>query len=84
MLAGSADGFTHFGGCFGSKERRQSLQTARHVLVHAAAVLQHPMVTDGGSQHGVPRTVFQQQIISLDVDHAWHMFVPATSFVGQS
>ena len=49
------------------------------MLVNAAAVLEHAVVADAGAQQGVPGAVLQQQVISLDVNDAWHVLVPATS-----
>jgi len=46
------------------------------VPVDTLTVLHHAMVADFRAQHGVPGPVLQQQIIPLDVDHSWHMFVP--------
>ena len=79
-LAGSlADGFTQLGDRLGGKEGRQGFQAAGHVLVDAAAVLHHAVVTHRGAQHGVPGPVLQQQIIPLDVYHSRNVLVPVAA-----
>ena len=79
-LAGRlADGFTQVGDGLGMEEGGQGFQAARHVLVDAAAVLHHAVVSHRGAQHGVPRPVLQQQIIPLDVDHTRNMLVPVAA-----
>ena len=77
MLGQLADSLTQFGDRLGGKEGREGIQAARHVFVDALGVLHHSVVAHTGSQHGVPGPVLQQQAIRLDVDHSWHMLVPA-------
>lgn len=78
-LGSLADGVTQLGDRLGGEEGRQGFQAARHVLVDAAAVLHHAVVTYAGTQHGVPGPVLQQQVIPPDVNHSWNMLVPATA-----
>ncbi len=67
-----------------SKEGQMGLQATRHVLVDAHAVLSHAVVSHAGAQHGVPGPVFQQQAVTLDVDHPGHMLVPAVALTASA
>ena len=77
MPSEPADVLTHLLDRLGSEEGRQGLQAARHVPEDSFAVLQHAVITDGRPKHGVPGPMLQQQVIPLDVDHSWHVLVPA-------
>lgn len=78
-LRNLADAVTQLGDRLGGEEGRQGVQAARHVLVDAAAVLQHAVVAHAGAQHGVPGPVLQQQVVPPDVDHSWDMLVPVAA-----
>ena len=77
MPSEPADVLTHLLDRLGSEEGRQRLQAAGHVPEDSLAVLQHAVITDCGPKHGVPGPVLQQQVIPLDVDHSWHVLIPA-------